>query len=139
MSRDIAGAAEALGDGVGVGQIIVALIGGLALILVALIPVLITSAKRGASTTTPSPPAPAGSTISPEEVERLWDAIEDLKREHREATLWTAQDRGRSDAGVVAFGRELEALSRDLGKLRDGFHRHAGAPGHRPSGPDTTA
>jgi hypothetical protein len=128
-------AAEA-SSGVGTEQIIVALIGGLALILVALIPVLITSAKRGASTTTPASP---GVTISPEEAERLWNAIEKLRNDQARAARQAAGEHGGIDARIAETRRDIETLSRDLGKLRDGFHRHAGASGHRPRGPDTDA
>jgi hypothetical protein len=130
--------AEAAG-GVGTEQIIVALIGGLALILVALVPVLITSAKRGASTTTPPQPAPAGSTITPEEARRLWDAIEALRRDQSNAALQAARDHGGIEARVAEARRDIESLTGEHGKLRDGFHRHAGSPGHGPHEPDTDA
>jgi acyl-CoA reductase-like NAD-dependent aldehyde dehydrogenase len=125
--------------GVGTEQIIVALIGGLALVLVALVPVLITSAKRGASTTTPSPPGPTEATIPPEEAERLWKAIEKLRNDQRDAALWAAEERGRIEARNAEARRDIDSLQRILGDLRDRFHRHTGSPGHRSSGPDTGA
>jgi hypothetical protein len=126
-------------EGVGTEQIIVALIGALALILVALVPVLITSARRGAATTTPSAPAANGSTISPQEAQQLWNAIEGIRRDQGDAALRAAREHGALDERVAETRRDLEGLGGEHRRLSERVQRHIGSPGHQPGGPATDA
>jgi hypothetical protein len=105
-------------------QIIVALIGALALVLVALVPVFVTMAKRDAATTTPPAPAPAPSP--PDELQRIWTAIEELRRDDRDA----ARDLSGHDALLDECQRDARDLDAKLERVRDEVHRHVWGPGH---------
>jgi len=123
--------AAAAGDGDAGGgdtrQIIVALIGALALILVALIPALVNLAKRESATTTPSPPAPAGAT--PEETARLWAAIEKVQSDQQQSF----REHAGYDALLDECRRDTQQLSGEVAKIREAVSRHVYGPGHGPA------
>jgi hypothetical protein len=116
-------AAEAPAGDDHTAQIIVALIGGLALVLVALVPALVNRQKKDA-VTTPSPPAAAGATA--EEVARIWTAIEGLRdgqqREQREHAGY--------EALLDECRRDNQATDAEVARLRDTVTRHVARPEH---------
>lgn len=116
-------------------QIIVALIGALALILVALVPALVNRQQKKDATTTPSPPAPVGA--SPEEMVRVWAAIEGLRdgqqrsfREHAGYDALLDECRRDSQQTDATVARHADEHRRDIAALREQVHKHIYGPGH---------
>jgi hypothetical protein len=101
--------------------ILIALIGALGLLLVALIPVMVNLAKRDAGTTTPPAPAP-GPEPSPgaSEIQRIWDAIEGL----RSGQATVGRELSGHDALLDECQRDVEDVEAAHERLRDEVHRH---------------
>lgn len=127
-------AAEAPAGDDHTAQIIVALIGALALVLVSLIPALVNRSQKKDATTTPAPPSP---TSASEELARVWTAIEGLRngqqrsfREHAGYEALLDECRRDNEQTNADVARTAADQRRELDALRDQFHRHIYGAGH---------
>ncbi len=104
-------------------QIIVALIGALALVLVALIPALINRQKKDA-VTAPAPSPPPAPTA--EEMARVWTAIGEVRRDQQRSY----QQHAGNDALLDECRRDSQTTDAELARVRDLIVGHVARPGH---------